>query len=141
MKHGAIYYYDLYDFPKCFDCLSQAQEIATQAGIKDANIFIGFGCMYQTISEECNNHELGLKALSYYKQALKTGIETGDHIHTDMACTDVLSMAHSQGKGHINLNQREGAILPSALFLFVLYNQIKVTTDPEKHLDVLCSDS
>lgn len=96
MKLWAIYYYDFYDYPKCFDCLSQAQEIASESNIKNANIFIGFGCMYQTISEECNNYELGSKALSYYKKALKIGIETADYTHTDMACTDVLSMAHSQ---------------------------------------------
>ena len=58
-KVAIIYFYDFYDYPKCFDCLTQALDIANEAGIDDANIYLGFGCMYQTISEECNNYELG----------------------------------------------------------------------------------
>ena len=97
MRLWSIYFYDFYDYPKCFDCLTRANEIATAAGIEDANIFLGFGCMYQTISEECNDFELGSKALEYYKRALSVGLKTHDDKHADMACTDVLAMAHVQG--------------------------------------------
>ena len=97
MRLWSIYFYDFYDYPKCFDCLTRAQEIATQAGIEDANIYLGFGCMYQTISEECGNYELGTTALDYYRQALAVGMRTHDDEHTDMACTDVLSMSYAQG--------------------------------------------
>ena len=97
MRLWSIYFYDFYDYPKCFDCLIRAQEIAGEAGIEDANIFLGFGCMYQTISEECNDHELGATALNYYQRALTVGMKTRDDKHTDMACTDVLAMAHAQG--------------------------------------------
>ena len=97
MRLWSIYFYDFYDYPKCFDCLTRANEIATAAGIEDANIFLGFGCMYQTISEECNDFELGSKALEYYKRALSVGLKTHDDKHADMACTDVLAMAHAQG--------------------------------------------
>ena len=97
MRLWSIYFYDFYDYPKCFDCLTRANEIATEAGILDANIYLGFGCMYQTISEECNNYDLGTTAFKYYKRALATGIKTHDDRHTDMASTDVLAMAHVQG--------------------------------------------
>ena len=97
MRLWSIYFYDFYDYPKCFDCLTRASEIATEAGIQDANIFLGFGCMYQTISEECNDYELGSTALNYYQRALSVGVDTHDDKHTDMACTDVLAMAHVQG--------------------------------------------
>ncbi len=97
MRLWSIYFYEFYDYPKCFDCLTRANEIATAAGIEDANIFLGFGCMYQTISEECNDYELGSKALEYYKKALSVGLNTHDDEHADMACTDVLAMAHVQG--------------------------------------------
>ena len=53
--------------------------------------------MYQTISEECDNKELAAKALDYYKLALSTGLKTSDDRYTDMACTDVLSMARVLG--------------------------------------------
>ena len=104
MRMWSIYFYDFYDYPKCFDCLTQALDIANDAGIDDANIYLGFGCMYQTISEECNNYELGTAALDYYRQALTVGIKTNDVEHTDMASTDVLAMAHNQG----GLSQIEG---------------------------------
>lgn len=97
MKLWSIYFYDYYDYPKCFDCLTRAQEIATAADVEDANIYLGFGCMYQTISEECNDYDLGTKALEYYQQALTVGLRTHDDEHTDMASTDVLAMAHTQG--------------------------------------------
>lgn len=97
MRLWSIYFYDFYDYPKCFDCLTRANEIATEADIQDANIFLGFGCMYQTISEECSNYDLGTTAFKYYQRALATGIKTHDDKHTDMASTDVLAMAHVQG--------------------------------------------
>ena len=97
MRLWSIYFYDFYDYPKCFDCLTRANEIATEADIQDANIFLGFGCMYQTISEECNNYDLGTTAFKYYQRALATGMKTHDDKHTDMASTDVLSMAHVLG--------------------------------------------
>lgn len=97
MRLWSIYFYDFYDYPKCFDCLTRANEIATESDIQDANIFLGFGCMYQTISEECNNYDLGTTAFKYYQRALATGMKNHDDKHTDMASTDVLSMAHVQG--------------------------------------------
>lgn len=96
MRLWSIYFYDFYDYPKCFDCLTRANEIATAAGIEDANIFLGFGCMYQTISEECDNYELGSKALEYYKKALSVGLNTHDDKHADMAGTNMLTMTHVQ---------------------------------------------
>jgi len=97
MRMWSIYFYDFYDYPKCFDCLTRALEIAEDAGLEDANIYLGFGCMYQTISEECGDYELGTQAFKYYQQAMEVGIRTHDDTHTDMACTDVLSMSHTQG--------------------------------------------
>ena len=97
MRLWSIYFYDFYDYPKCFDCLTLAYEIATSAGVEDANIYLGFGCMYQTVSEECGDYNLGTEALNYYRRALVVGVKTHDDKHTDMACTEVLGMAHNQG--------------------------------------------
>lgn len=97
MRLWSIYFYDFYDYPKCFDFLTRANEIATEANIQDANIYLGFGCMYQTISEECKNNELGSTALEYYRQALSVALNTHDDKHADMACTNMVSMAYVQG--------------------------------------------
>ena len=97
MRLWSIYFYDFYDYPKCFDFLTRANEIATEANIQDANIYLGFGCMYQTISEECKNNELGSTALEYYRQALSVALNTHNDKHADMACTNMVSMAYVQG--------------------------------------------
>ena len=76
MRLWRIFYYDYFDYPKCFEYLAQAREIADEAGIEDANIYIGLGCMYQTISEETDNFELGTQALDYYIMALDAGLRT-----------------------------------------------------------------
>lgn len=127
MRLWSIYFYDFYDYPKCFDCLTRAQEIATDAGIEDANICLGFGCMYQTISEECGNKELGATALDYYQQAMAMGIMTHDDQHTDMAGTDVLAMAHSLGRfSQIDSSWRQYLQLPERGDTWILrrYNKM-----------------
>ena len=104
MHLWTIYYYDFYDYPKCFECLTRAREIADEIGREVSNIYLGFGCMYQTISEETGNTELGAKALDYYILAMNAGMRTNDDSHTDMACTNVLSMA-TQQKGLASIDQ------------------------------------
>lgn len=125
MQLWTIYYYDFYDYPKCFEHLSRAREIADEAGIRDANIFIGLGCMYQTISEETGNFDLGTKALDYYRQALRCAIDTGDDLHADMACTDVLSMASIQhGQQSVADEWARYSQLPQANRLLRRYNHL-----------------
>lgn len=97
MRLWSIYFYDFYDYPKCFDCLTRAREISNDTGLEDANIYLGFGCMYQTLSEECNNYELGTTALEYYCHALEVALRTHNEEHIDMASTNMVAMAHVQG--------------------------------------------
>ena len=93
MHLWSIYYYRFYDYAKCFECLAHARDIADEAGFVMPSIDLGFGCMYQTISEENDNRELGFKALHYYLKCLQSSIDIGDDEHADMACTDVLAMS------------------------------------------------
>lgn len=96
MRLWSIYYYRYYDYPKCFECLARARELADEAGVEISNIYLGLGCMYQTISEESKAPELAKKALEYYQMALGAGIRTHDDSHTDMACTNVVAMSFAQ---------------------------------------------
>ena len=129
MRLWSIYFYDFYDYPKCFDCLTRALEIATDAGIEDANIYLGFGCMYQTISEECKDYELGTTAFKYYQKALETGLKTHDDEHTDMACTDVLSMAYAQGGLDHGANAADGYVDGLLLAARLGVGQVEIMVD------------
>lgn len=136
MRLWSIYFYDFYDYPKCFDCLTSAYEIATAAGIEDSNIYLGFGCMYQTISEECGDYALGTEALKYYRQALVVGVRTHDDRHTDMACTDVIAMAHSQGGLSLIGNEWHNYLsLPEAGETWILRRYNKMLYEAMSHIE------
>lgn len=93
MRLWEIYFYKFYDYPKCFDYLSRALDIANENDFKMPEIFLGFGCMYTTIADETNNRELRQRSLDYYKQALSTATIINDGLQADMAATNMLSIA------------------------------------------------
>ena len=98
MSLWSIYFYQYYDYQKCFDCLTRARSIAADARLEIPNIFLGFGCMYQTITEENGNPSLAHKALSYYRMAYASASRIHDDEHIDMAFTNVISMANEYGR-------------------------------------------
>lgn len=93
IKLWNIYFYDFYDYSKCFECLGRAQEIAEETHAKVPDIYQGLGCMYLTVAEETDNDELRRKALGYYAQALSTAVAIGDTLNADMAMTSLLSVS------------------------------------------------
>lgn len=95
MKMWSIYFYKFYDFQKCFEHLTKAREISDEMGVLMPDIDLGFGCMYQTVSEENNNRDLGVKAMKYYRAAFMAAIKNKDDRHADMAFTNIVSMASS----------------------------------------------
>jgi AraC-like DNA-binding protein len=93
-----IYFFLYYDYAKCFEYLGQARDIAQRIGYEHPSVFLGLGCMYQTVSEESNTTSLGVKALEYYKQAYRVSLSIGDDKHADMAFTNVVQMAYTLGR-------------------------------------------
>lgn len=90
----SMYFYAYYDYPKCFEYLSRAKEIAESIGRPDPRIYLGFGAMYQTISEETRNRGLDSKALHYYEEAFNVSLQQRDNKHMDMAFTNLVYVAH-----------------------------------------------
>jgi AraC-like DNA-binding protein/tetratricopeptide (TPR) repeat protein len=95
MHLWSIYFYIYYDYTKCFDCLMKAKDIADETGKNFPDIYLGLGCMYQTISEESKNSKLGFKALEYYRKAFASAKKINDGKSMDMAFTNVVSMAYN----------------------------------------------
>lgn len=98
MHLWSIYFYTFYDYPKCFEYIAKARDVATSIHQANPQIYLSFGAMYQTIAEESHNNALNQKALDYYKQAFETSRQLKDHLHMDMAITNVISVAHELRK-------------------------------------------
>lgn len=94
LRLWTIYFYGYYDYPKCFEYLAKAREIAKATGESDPLIYLDLGAMYQTIAEESSNPELNRKALEYYDQAFRISHAIHDTHHADMAVTNLLYVAH-----------------------------------------------
>lgn len=94
LRLWTIYFYGFYDYPKCFEYLSKAREIAKATGKYDPLIYLNLGAMYQTIAEESSNTDLNRKALGYYSQAFHTSYDNHDPHHADMAITNLLYVSH-----------------------------------------------
>ena len=94
LRLWTIYFYGYYDYPKCFEYLAKAREIAKATGESDPLIYLDLGAMYQTIAEESSNLELNRKALEYYDQAFRISHAIHDIHHADMAVTNLLYVAH-----------------------------------------------
>lgn len=88
------YFYLYYDYPKCFEYLSKAKEIARDIGLEEPRIELGFGAMYRTISEETRNRELCSKAVRYFQEAFDMSWRKKDDMHMDMAFTNLISLAY-----------------------------------------------
>lgn len=89
-----MYFYVYYDYPKCFEYLSRAKEIADDLGRPDPRVFLLFGAMYQTVSEETHSKALDAKAMHYYEQAFNVAWQQNDDRHMDMAVTNLAYVAH-----------------------------------------------
>lgn len=108
-----IYFHEYFNYPKCFECLQIAQKIADSNGFKMPEIHLGWGCMYQTLAEENDNPEWGEKAFDHYRKAFQLACETGEDRRSDMAFTNVLSMAFKLDKAdQIETDWKQYAQLP-----------------------------
>lgn len=100
MHLWSIYFYTFYDYPKCFEYIAKARDIAQSSGLKYPTIYLSFGAMYQTIAEESHNMPLNRKALDYYRLAFAMSRQLNDKLHMDMAMTNIISVAHELNVTH-----------------------------------------
>lgn len=94
MRLWFVYFYQIYDYSKCFSCLSHALDISKKAGIVMPDIYLRLGCMYQTISEETKTPKLSSKALYYYKQSMYSAMKIKDDKLIGRAFTCMVDMAN-----------------------------------------------
>lgn len=95
-----IYFHDYFNYPKCFECLQMAQKIADANGLKMPELYLGWGCLYQTLAEENDNPEWAEKAFQHYRKAFQLSYDIKDDMRCDMAFTNVLSMAFELDKAN-----------------------------------------
>ena len=73
-----IMFFTYFDYAKSFDALMKALEIAEDINYNQAQMYLNFGCFYQTLAEECKDDKLMRKAYSSYRKAFREGLKQGN---------------------------------------------------------------
>lgn len=70
-----IMFFTYFDYAKSFDALMKASQIAEKMGYSQAQIYLNFGCFYQTLAEECKDKTLMQKAFLSYRKSFTEGLK------------------------------------------------------------------
>lgn len=145
MHLWSIYFYTYYDYPKCFEFIAKARDIAKSIQKPNPLIYLSFGAMYQTIAEESHNTPLNEKALGYYRQAFAVSQRLHDHLHMDMALTNVISVAHElmqtpsiAGEMRAYRRSNHGGLLYN--YNLILYDAVSREEQGRKDAAIECYD-
>lgn len=130
-----IYFHNYFNYPKCFECLQMAQKISDANNLKMPQLYLGWGCLYQTLAEEHDNPEWAEKAFQYYRKAFQLSYDIKDDPRCDMAFTNVLSMAFQLDKAHeIEADWQRYAQLPLSHSTRILRQYNRMMYEMEKAL-------
>lgn len=86
-----IYMFKFQDYQRALAYIDAAKNIAVENNIKDADIPLGFSCVYYTIAEETNNDEMLKKSEYFLCEAFETGISTNSQQTVDAIFIDLLN--------------------------------------------------
>ena len=91
-----LYYYS--DYAEMFTALYQAEEIYRRLRKDLSRVYLNFGILYQTIAEQYEIDAFGEKAIEKYRLAMKSAINSSNHIVADMAFGNIMSMLFESGR-------------------------------------------
>jgi AraC-like DNA-binding protein len=64
-----VYFFFYFDYAKSYESLSKALKFCDEFKLNKARVFLNFGCMFQTMSEQSKDLKLDQKAFEYYKKS------------------------------------------------------------------------
>lgn len=64
-----VYFFCYFDYTKSYESLKRALELCDECHHSKSRVYLNFGCMYQTMSEQSHDRKLDEKAFSYYRKA------------------------------------------------------------------------
>lgn len=93
MNMWQLLFFVYFDYAKAMEALKNAELHALANDCPKARIYLGYGCMYQAMSEQCGDKELERKALDFYKEALDHARKEENAEVADMAYCNFLNMS------------------------------------------------
>ena len=73
-----VYFFFYFDYAKSYESLKHALDLCDGIHHNKARVFLNFGCMYQTMSEQSHDQELGKKAYAYYMKSFSEAKRIND---------------------------------------------------------------
>ena len=109
-----VYFFHYFDYSQAYDNLAHAQELAEDIGKGIGRVFLNFGCMYQTISEQSGDLKPDSLALDYYKRSYWQSRDEKDTITWRMAISNMITVAYSlKSLGQIEKELNDYKIQPN----------------------------
>ena len=95
-----VYFFKFFNYEKSFESLLRAKHIAEDINSGLAHIDLNFGCMFQTLAEQCKDKPLKEKALDYYKKAFNESLKENDYNSLNMAFSNIVFLSFDLNKLH-----------------------------------------
>lgn len=92
-----IYFFVFFNYSKAIECLYLAENVCEETHSTRPDIYMDFGCTYQTIAEESQDTKLYRLALQHYKRAVKEAFSTGDLETLNITFTNIITTAYTLG--------------------------------------------
>lgn len=93
-----VYFYYYYDIARQYDHLCKAESILQSMDEENASLYLDFGAFYQNMSPKNKDKRLDGKAMEYYTRAYKTARSQQLESLSDIAFTNMITMAAENGK-------------------------------------------
>lgn len=93
-----IYFFSYYDYVKSNECLKKSLRICDESGFNRCRVYLNFGCMYQTVSEQSPDTGLSQKALDYCRMAFHEARKAEDWGVMMNAFGNMITISSSMGK-------------------------------------------
>lgn len=93
IKKWAICYYRYYDYASALECLTRAEEIVGESGLKIPYVSMQLGIFYHNIHEQYGDTDAGRLAYSYYKTGFADAVATRDE-YLDIIASNLFELAN-----------------------------------------------
>lgn len=93
-----VYFFHYFDYANAYENLQRSFEIAKENGDPLQRIFLNFGCMFQTISEQSGELRPCQQAADYYRQSFEAALAAHDSVTLDMAMINLCTVSHTLGE-------------------------------------------
>lgn len=106
-----VYFFYFFDYQQAAETLRQAAELCDETRHSKAKLYLNYGTMYQTLSEQCNDMKLKKQAFDYYVKSFDDALKGGQNDIMFNSFGNMVQIAHACG--NVKLVSRQKAIVDS----------------------------